>query len=253
MQNIKHGETIVELTNVSFSYGDNIVLKDINLSVHKGDYLGVIGPNGGGKTTLLKLMLCLLKPNKGSIELMGVDASRFDDWPKIGYVPQKAVHFDVNFPATVMEVVLMGRYGKVGLLKRTGRADVEAAKVSLVKVGMESYSNRLIGDLSAGQQQRVFIARALASSPEILFLDEPTVGVDLKAQEGFYELLEKLNKSGITLILVSHDIDVVTNEVTELACINEELVYHGNPQKFIKDDYIEKLYGKGVKFILHGH
>ena len=251
---INHGENIVELESVSFAYTNVPVLKSINLTIHEGDYLGVIGPNGGGKTTLLKLMLGLLKPTSGTIKIFGSNINDFKNWPKIGYIPQKAVNFDSNFPATVFEVAAMGRYGKEGLLHWPGKEDKQKIKEALQKVGMQDFAERLIGDLSSGQQQRVFIARALASEPEIIFLDEPTVGVDIKAQEEFYELLKKLNRQfHLTLILVSHDIDVVTNEVTELACINQELVYHGDPEEFISKDYIKKLYGRGVKFILHGH
>ncbi len=251
---INHGETIIELKDISFSFTNTPVLKGINLAIHKGDYLGIIGPNGGGKTTLLKLMLNLLKPSKGSIKLLGQDIDKFRDWSKIGYVPQKAVNFDASFPATVFEIASMGRFARIGLLRLPSKEDRKKVEESLEQVGMLEFRNRLIGDLSQGQQQRVFIARALASEPEIIFLDEPTVGVDIKAQEEFYKLLEKLNHElHLTLILVSHDIDVVTNEVTELACINEELVYHGDPKEFIREDYIKKLYGKGVKFILHGH
>lgn len=251
---INHGQNIIELSDISFSYPNNPVLKGINLNVHKGDYLGIIGPNGGGKSTLLKLMLGLLKPESGNIKLFDKDISDFNDWSKIGYVPQKAVNFDSNFPATVYEVASMGRYGVEGLLHWPTANDAKKVEKALDDVSMLEYRKRLIGDLSQGQQQRIFIARSLSSEPEILFLDEPTVGVDIKAQEDFYELLQKLNDQfNLTLILVSHDIDVVTNEVTELACINQELIYHGDPKEFISKDYIKKLYGKGVKFILHGH
>lgn len=249
-----HNLNILEVSDVSFSYGDNLVLKNLNLEVHRGDYLGVIGPNGGGKTTLLKLMLGLLKPEKGEVRLFGQSIHQFRDWYKIGYVPQKVVNFDSKFPATVEEVVSMGRFGKKGLFRWLTKADSKKVKEALQDVGMSEYSNRLIGDLSTGQQQRVFIARALASEPEVVFLDEPTVGVDLNTQEQFYKLLKELNeKLDLTLVLVSHDIDVIANEATELACINQELVYHGPPKDFIKSNYLEKLYGKNMRFVLHGH
>ncbi len=254
MQSINHSENILELDNISFAYQKELVLKNINLSLHKGDYLGVIGPNGGGKTTLLKIMIGLLKPNEGTVKIFGTDIKNFKEWSKIGYVPQKATNFDVNFPVTVEEVVSMGRYAQRGLLKSLNAHDKQKVRNSLEQVEMVEYKDRQITDLSQGQQQRVFIARSLASEPEVIFLDEPTVGVDIKAQEQFYTLLQKLNKIlRLTLVLVSHDIDVVTSEATELACINQELVYHGEPKEFIKKDYLTKLYGKGVKFILHGH
>ena len=249
-----HTENIIELDKVSFSYESNLVLKDISLVVHKGDYLGIIGPNGGGKTTLLKIMIGLLKPTQGTVKLFGQDIKQFKDWPSIGYVPQKVLSFDAKFPATVEEVVSMGRYAKRGLFRWLNKQDKEIINQALEQVNMTKYKKSLIGDLSGGQQQRVFIARALAAQPKVIFLDEPTVGVDLDTQEQFYTLLEKLNEElDLTLVLVSHDIDVVTNEVSELACINQTIVYHGYPDDFIKKDYLKELYGKGVRFILHDH
>lgn len=254
MQQIDHTKNIIEVNNLSFSYNGHEVLKDINFSIHKGDYLGIIGPNGGGKTTLLKLILKLLTPSGGNIKLFGKDIDQFRDWSKISYIPQKVTSSASDFPATVKEVVAMGRYAKRGLLHWPNKYDQQIVAKALEHVEMLEYANRQIADLSGGQQQRVFIARALAEEPEVIFLDEPTVGVDLKTQEQFYALLKKLNKDlNLTLILVTHDIDVVTSEATELACINLKLVYHGTPKEFIKEEYLSKLYGKEVKFILHGH
>ncbi len=252
---VDHNKNILEVKNVSFAYSANApVLTDISLNIHSGDYLGIIGPNGGGKTTLLKIMLGLLRPTAGSISLFGKDLGSFKDWSSVGYVPQKAVHFEAAFPATVEEVVAMGRFGKRGLLRMSTKEDAEKVTESLQQVDMLDYKDRLIGDLSGGQQQRVFIARALVTEPKIIFLDEPTVGVDVTTQEQFYRLLEKLNQNlGLTLVLVSHDIDVIANEATELACINQTLVYHGGPQEFIQGEYLKQLYGKNIKFILHDH
>lgn len=251
---IDHTKNIIEVHNLSFAYGDTPVLKDINLTVHQGDYLGIIGPNGSGKTTLLKVMLGLLKPASGKIKLFGSDCLCFKEWSKLGYVPQKAINFDPLFPATVHEVVAMGRYGKKGLFRRLNKEDEIIIEKSLRQVEMFDFKDRLIGDLSSGQQQRIFIARALAGEPEVIFLDEPTVGVDVKTQEQFYALLKRLNQEfGLTLVLISHDIDVIANEVTELACINQTLIYHGEPKEFIKGDYLQKLYGKNIRQILHDH
>lgn len=251
---VDHTQTIIELQNVSFSYGDTPVISNISLHIHRGDYLGIIGPNGSGKTTLVKIILGLLKPSAGVVRLFGNNAASFQDWSKLGYVPQKAINFDPLFPATVYEVVAMGRYGKKGLLKWFNHHDHKLIEQSLRQVEMGEFKNRRIGDLSSGQQQRVFIARALAGEPEVIFLDEPTVGVDVATQEQFYSLLKKLNQEvGLTLILISHDIDVIANEVTELACINQTLVYHGEPKKFITGNYLEKLYGRNTHMILHDH
>jgi zinc transport system ATP-binding protein len=251
---IDHTKNIIEVKNVSFSYSGEEVLSYVSLNVHKGDYIGLIGPNGGGKTTLLKIMLGLLKPDEGSVRLFGTDLTNFKDRYKLGYVPQKANNFDPNFPITVEEVVAMGRYGKKGLFRGLNSSDQEIIKDSLEKVNMWKYRSRIIGDLSGGQQQRVFIARALASQPEVILLDEPTIGVDVETQEQFYKLLQKLNKEfEITLILVSHDINVVANETTEVAYVNKTLIYDANPKDLLEDDSLEKTYGKKVKLIAHHH
>lgn len=248
-------KNLIEVKDLSFSYDNQEeILKGINLSLQKGDYLGIIGPNGGGKTTLIRLILGLLKPSKGSIKLFGQDITNFKDKSKIGYVPQKLVNLDTNFPATVEEVVAMGLYPKKPPFTLLDKSDRGKINIALERVDLVDLRNKLIGELSGGQQQRTFIARSLVSDPEIIFLDEPTVGVDIKAQENFYTLLEKLNREfDLTLVLVTHDIDVVVNESTQLACINQTLIYHGSPKEFIKGDYLEKLYGKNVKFIVHDH
>lgn len=254
MPSVDHRLNIVEVHDVSYAYNGRDALRHVSLNIHKGDYLGIIGPNGSGKTTLLKLIVGLLEPSLGTVKLFGQDVREFRDWTKIGYVPQKATYFDPNFPVTVREVVQMGRYAKLGLFRLLSSRDQQIVTESLEKVGMTRFIKTLIGDLSGGQQQRVLIARALASSPEILLLDEPTVGVDTATQEQFYDLLGKLNKEfGLTLVLVSHDVDVVSHETTEIACLNNTLAYHGTPKDFIKGDYLAKVYGKRVKFIVHAH
>jgi zinc transport system ATP-binding protein len=245
---------LIQFDNVSFAYGGEPVLDRITLEVNPGEYVGVIGPNGGGKTTLLRVMLGLNKPGSGQIKLFGEPVQTFKDWWKIGYVPQKATNVDSRFPITVEEVVALGRVAKVGLWRRFNKADHAAIARALEQVDMAPYRGRLITELSGGQQQRVFIAKALASEPELLILDEPAVGIDIKSQDSFYQLLASLNKSaGLTLVMVSHDIDVIFNEVTKIACINETLIYHGAPQNFKQDEYMAALYGKSRKFIIHGH
>jgi zinc transport system ATP-binding protein len=242
---IDHTHSIVELNNVSFGYTDELVVKDVSLKIHTGDYLGIIGPNGGGKSTLLKLMLGLLTPRKGSITLFGTPLTKFKDWYKIGYVPQRNI-FDSSFPVTVEEVVTMGTYPKRGFFHVTTKEDRQAVKKALDQVEMWEYRKRQIGDLSGGQQQRIFIARALVSQPEIIFLDEPTVGVDAKTQKEFYNLLRSLNQTmNLTLVLVSHELDVVAHESTELTYINRTIDYYGEPTKFLKGDYFHELIGKG--------
>ena len=246
MQQIDHTKTIIELQNVSFSYGEEIVIKDVSMAIHKGDYVGVIGPNGGGKSTILKLILGLLTPTKGKILLFGEEIKKFKDWPKFGYVSQQATHVDPHFPMTVKEVVTMGRYPKLGLFRFPTNKDKENVRKALEQVDMWGFREKLIGDLSGGQQQRVFIARALAGKQEVIVLDEPTTGVDIKTQKQFYSLLQKLNKElDLTLVLAAHELDIVAHESTEIAYINCALVYYGFPEEFVQSKYFEKLTGKG--------
>lgn len=245
MQHLNHSKTIIELDRVCFSFTSDEVIKDVSLQIHKGDYVGIVGPNGGGKSTLLKLMLGILQPKDGSIKLFETEIKSFKDWSKIGYVPQRT-YFEINFPVTVEEMVAMGRYGKRGLFHFPTREDKVKTLRALEQVDMVDFKNRQINDLSGGQQQRVIIARALASEPEVIFLDEPTVGVDVKTQTQFYALLRKLNKDlDLTLVLVTHELDVVAHEATELGYINRTLEYYGDPEEFLKGKYFHELIGRG--------
>ncbi|HNW71448.1 MAG TPA: ABC transporter ATP-binding protein [Candidatus Paceibacterota bacterium] len=239
MHRVDHTKSIIEVSNISFLYNEEVVIKDINLSIHKGDYLGVVGSNGSGKTTLLRIILGLLSPKSGTIKLFGQDVSVFKDWSKIGYVPQKVINFDNNFPVTVEEVVLMGRYGKLGLFHRASKKDKQIVEESLRHVDMLSYRDRQIGDLSGGQQQRVFIARALAGNPEIIFLDEPTVGIEKDIKEKFYQLLHDLNeKLELTIVIVTHDIESMAHEAMHVACIKDHtLVFHESIDDLFKESH----------------
>ncbi|MCX6800484.1 MAG: metal ABC transporter ATP-binding protein [Candidatus Falkowbacteria bacterium] len=255
MHKVNHNKNIINIKNVSFSYnGNEDILKNITLSIHPGDYIGLVGPNGAGKTTLLKIMVNLLIAKNGTVELFGEDIKNFNDWQKIGYVPQKAINFDTNFPASVYEVVLMGRYSKKSIFQRTTLKDKKSVKDALEKINMWQYKDKLIGALSGGQQQRIFIARALVNDPKIIFLDEPTAGIDEKTKDDFYALLQKLNKKfKITLVLVSHDIERVTREVMHIACIDKTLTYHASPQEYFSGSRSSNILGKNVKIITHHH
>jgi len=236
---IDHTKSIIEVSNVSFSYNEEVIIKDVNLSIHKGDYLGVVGSNGSGKTTLLRIILGLLSPKSGTVKLFGQDISVFKDWSRIGYVPQKVINFDNNFPLTVEEVVMMGRYGKLGLFKRINKKDKQKVEQALKNVDMLSFRNNQIGDLSSGQQQRVFIARALVGDPEIIFLDEPTVGVEKDVKEKFYQLLHDLNeKFDFTIVIVTHDIESMADEAMHVACIKDRgLVFHETIDDLFKESH----------------
>lgn len=244
----------IEIHNVSFSYENDQVLKDISLDVSKGDYLGMIGSNGAGKTTLLKIVLGLLTPTTGSVKLFGVDVKNFKQWPRIGYLPQNVARFDLGFPATVREVVLMGRYGRLGLFRAPLAHDSEVVKNALIEVGMWEFKDRLIGQLSGGQQQRVFIARALASEPEIIFLDEPTVGIDQQSRTEFYSLLRDLNKHhGLTLVLVSHDLNIVVQEAKHVAYIDHTLIYSGPSSEFLQNEKAKTMFQEKLHLDLPRH
>jgi zinc transport system ATP-binding protein len=243
----------VEVDDVNFNHGELRVLERINLTVQAGDFLGLIGPNGSGKTTLLRIILGLLTPDQGHVRLFGHAPSAFRQWSRLGYVPQRAM-LDPALPATVREVVATGLVPILGLFGRVGPAERERIEEVLGQVGMAAHAGARIGTLSTGQQQRVLIARALVSKPELLILDEPTGGVDPEAQTSFYALLHHLNRErDVTLILVSHDIGVVAKEVTKLACLNRRLVFHGRPGDFLSDAALTALYGPSVRVVSHQH
>ena len=246
-------EKIMEFKKVSYSYGKQPALENVSFSIEKGDFVGVIGPNGSGKTTLVKLMLGLLKPDSGSITVFGKGIQEFRDWHRVGYVPQKATNFDQNFPATVFEVASMGRFSKAGLLRQPSQADRKVVEKALHVAGITNLQNSRIGDLSGGQQQRVFIARALAAEPDLLILDEPTVGVDMKAQHNFYSLLKQLNgEMGMTLVLVSHDVGMITKSVSKLACVNVTATFH-DVSKGFEEAALFCSYAKDVGVVPHHH
>lgn len=245
-------EPIIEVKNVSFYYPPLEVLEDVNLTVKKGEFLAIIGPNGGGKTTLLKIILGLLKPQKGEVYIGGKRVEELGKWrSKIGYVPQTA-QIDYTFPITVEEFVMTGRFGLIGLGKRPQAHDWEMVRKALREVKMEEWSKKQIGELSGGQRQKILIARSLALEPEILILDEPTTAVDPESSESFYELLLRLHEQGITIITVSHDVGVVAQYVDSIACLNRRLIKHDRPEEVIREGVLEEMYGREAAFFHHG-
>ncbi|MDQ0218288.1 metal ABC transporter ATP-binding protein [Peribacillus cavernae] len=247
---------IIEVEDLSYKYARDSVLEQVSLKVPEGAFLALVGPNGSGKSTLLKLILGLLRIQTGTIKLFGEDIRQFTNWDKIGFVSQKANSFNSGFPASVLEVVQSGLTKKIGLFKFPGKEHRKKVLEALESVGMLDFKDRNVGELSGGQQQRIFIARALVSEPELLILDEPTVGVDSKNVHQFYELLEVLNKNmGITLILVTHDVGTVTNIVTHVACLNKRLHFHGDANKYhsLDEKELSSIYGHGVQLLSHNH
>ncbi|WP_438448782.1 metal ABC transporter ATP-binding protein [Gorillibacterium sp. sgz5001074] len=206
-------EPVVTLSNVTFSYENKNVIQDLNFQVLQRDFVGLVGRNGAGKTTLLRMIVGLLKPTSGEVRLFGQPHSSFNGWDRIGYVPQKNA-FNPLFPATVREVVLSGLYGRKKLFKRITRQDHQKCADALEVMGIEDLQDRRIGQLSGGQQQRVFLARALINNPELLILDEPTVGIDAETQEGFFRLIRHMHQHhAITFLMVSHDIDMLEDYI----------------------------------------
>ena len=236
---------VIEVKNLGVRLEGTPVLTNVNLTVRAGDFLGIIGPNGGGKTTFLKVLAGLIRPDHGQVTVLG--HSPFQSRGTVGYVPQYA-NFDRSFPVSVGEVVLTGR-----LAHRRGRRfsseDRKIALQALEKVEMHGLRNRHISELSGGEQQRVLLARALAGTPEVLLLDEPTASVDSRFVASFYELLRELNRE-MTLILVSHDISAVSRYVKTVACLNHTLYYEHSRE--ISSTIIEKAYQCPVDLIAHG-
>lgn len=239
-------EPIIELENVDFSYNHHAILKDVNMKVYANDFIAVIGPNGGGKTTLLKIMLGLLPLGRGSVRIFGQKPQKVSH--RIGYVPQN-VNANKNFPISVMDVVLLGCMRSEKLWKHPRKMDRILAKEALDKMEMLNYSHRPIGELSGGQRQRVFIARALAGKPEILFLDEPTASVDTHGQTELYSLLKELNKN-VTILVVSHDLMVVSSYVKSVICVNQGVHQH-NAAEMTKE-MLDMAYQCPVELIAHG-
>lgn len=238
-------EPIIEVKNVNFSYRGLTVLADVSFSVREKEFLAFIGPNGGGKTTLIKLLLGLLKPDSGTIRIYGTTPEKAAH--RIGYVPQD-VAINKSFPISVLDVVLMGRLRFRGR-RRLTKADKEAALKVLSEMEMLGYENRRIDDLSGGQHERVFIARALATDPDILILDEPTASLDNAGRTELYAILKEINKTK-TILVVTHDMMVLSSYVSSVACVNRNVHYHDDAE--ITEEMIQNGYHCPVELIAHG-
>jgi zinc transport system ATP-binding protein len=202
-------QEIIRLDGVSFSFDSQVVLSDVSFKIMERDFVGLIGSNGAGKTTLLRMIVGLTQPQKGSITLFGTPSSKFKDWDKIGYVPQRS-HFNPLFPATVKEVVLSGLYGRKKLFRRISKEDASRCEDALGALQIQNLGDKRIGALSGGQQQRVFLARALINNPKLLILDEPLSGIDIETQQSFFHMIKHMHqRHNITFLMVSHDMDMV--------------------------------------------
>lgn len=241
----RFAKNIVEFDSVSFRYQASPVLNKVTLAVREGEFLGLVGPNGGGKSTLLKLIMGLIKPDEGSVRIFGTSPKKASR--RVGYVPQFA-KFPSDFPITVEETVLMGRIQPGRLWQRYSKEDRNIAHKVMSETGVAEFANRTIDQLSGGQLQRVLIARALATEPELLLLDEPTANVDSHQEKGVFELFKELNKR-MSIIVISHDIGFITDYVDRVACLNKELLCHETHA--ITPDVIEQMYGDHVHMIHH--
>jgi zinc transport system ATP-binding protein len=251
---VNRSDPLILVENISFGFNGLEVLQDVSFTISPGDFVALIGPNGSGKTTLIRIILGLLKPSRGRILLLGEDPGRFSQWNRIGYVPQKATHLDPYFPASVREVVAMGLLSKKSFPRFLTRQDEAAVERALEQVGMQALKRRRIGELSGGQQQRVFIARAIVNGPDVLFLDEPTAGVDADTQERFYDMLADLNrKIGLTIVLITHDFGIITKHVNKVACLNQRLFFHGTHDEFCSSSVVQELLHGEHHLVCHRH
>jgi zinc transport system ATP-binding protein len=237
-------ENAVEMDNVSVKFNKQPILKDINISISLNDFLAIIGPNGGGKSTLLKIILGLVKADEGIITVFGNKPGNPHN--PIGYLPQH-VSFDPDFPINVFDTVLSGRYH--GILKNFNDEDRQKVRTALEEVGLTEMADRQMSRLSGGQKQRVFIARAIVREPKLLLLDEPMASIDPEMQNSFYKLLSKLRKR-MAIVLVSHDVGAVSTHVDNIACLNQKLYYHGPVEESAEG--LEEVYKCPIDIISHG-
>lgn len=235
----------ISLRDLWFSYDGFWVLKEVNLTVMVHDFVSIVGPNGGGKTTLLKLMLGLLQPTRGAVEIFG--KTPFEARPKIGYMPQHA-HLDPQFPIKVWDVVSMARLGESGVLRGYRSEDLQAVEEAMKKMQVWELADKHFSSLSGGQRQRVLIARALACQPQLLLLDEPTAGLDISVETEFYDLLKHVTQD-LTVCMVSHDLGFVARLVSKVVCVKGKVVVH--PTSEITGEIINEIYGAPMKMVRH--
>lgn len=234
----------ISITGLSFAYQGVDVLRDITCSIKAGDYVGVVGPNGSGKSTLMRCLLGLNRVEQGEISLFGVPRESFTQWHRIGYLPQGLQLFNPNFPATVEEVVRLGRLAGKRFPRRFDRGDTAAVEKAMELMGITSIRKRLIGELSGGLRQRALLARALVNEPEVLILDEPTTALDPDTRENFYKILHDLNADqGTTVLLVTHDSSTVGLYASRLLYLDKRVVFYGTFREFCASSDMTGLFG----------
>jgi zinc transport system ATP-binding protein len=245
---------ILEVENLAVNRNGESVIENANFSINRGDYVGIVGPNGGGKTTLINAILHFLPISSGQIRLFGVDIAKFSAWEKIAYISQSATSFESQFPLTVRELVSLGciRKGNIGRMFK--HEDWVAVDESIEFLGLSDVADRRIGQLSGGQKQRVFVAKALARKPELIFLDEPIVGVDSEAQEKFYKKLSDLNSERqTTILIVTHDLTSVFCRMSKVLCVNRNVEVAQINEALDPNSLLKRAYGDHFHFVFHKH
>ena len=251
---VERTSAVLEVKGLTIKRGKDVMVRDASFRIERGDYVGIVGPNGGGKTTLLHAILGIIPFQEGSIRLFGKSLSRFRDWEKVAYVSQDVINFDPQFPLTVRELVALGRVGRGNIGRPLRKADWEAVDGALAFMGLGGLARRRVGELSGGEKQRVFVAKALVRDPEIMFLDEPVAGVDADTMERFYKKLSDLNqKRGITILIVSHDLTAVFCRMSKAMCVNRNVHYSEITPEFDPNDLLKKAYGDHFHFVYHEH
>jgi zinc transport system ATP-binding protein len=246
--------TILRVSNLNFRYDTVNVITDISFEVQAGDYIGLVGHNGSGKTTLIKVILGLLKPNSGDVFLFEKSIQKFQDWNKVGYMPQNLSLFNPIFPATVEEVVSLGLLSVKRFPKKINRGDIKIVESSLEKLNIVNLRKKLISSLSGGQQQRVFLARALITKPELLILDEPSNALDAASRNQFFSILSEFNRNGTAIILITHDVAQVGEIANKLLYLDKNIIFFGSFGDFCKSEKMSQQFGLDSQHIIcHQH
>ncbi len=253
--NANNTSPILSVANLCFGYGPLEVLCEVTFAVEKGDYVGLVGPNGSGKTTVIKIILGLMPAGNGTVSLFGTDPSAFRDRHKIGYLPQKLTNFNPYFPATVKEIVSLGLFSRKRFPKRILKGDAKMIDEAMTLTGVIDIKDALIGELSGGQQQRVLVARAIVNKPELLILDEPTTALDPEARENFFQVLRELNLSKkVTIILVTHDIASIGKYASKLLYLDKKIIFYGSFENFCLSENMTHYFGEFAQHLIcHRH
>lgn len=246
---------VLAVNNLCAGYQTDEVLHDVSFEVERHDYIALAGPNGAGKTTLVKAILGLMESYTGTVEIFGQDIAGYRGWDRIGYLPQRVNAFNPLFPATVKEVVGLGLLSQKSFPKRINREDITKIRRTLELMDLCSLKDKLISELSGGQQQKVFLARSLVSNPDLLILDEPSTALDPPSRQSFFELLKKLNTGmGITIVLITHDISQIGEYANKLLYLDKKIVFYGSFGDFCRSEEMSEYFGRfSQHLICHQH